>query len=133
MSQENVELVRAWFDAMNRGDWDAVLEDVAPDFELDATRALGEWRGVHTGRDKAIRAWERFVEPWESVHIEVEELIDAGDQVVSRTSGTLRGRDGIELTARNSWLWTFRDGQGTRLVVGYETTQEALEAAGLEE
>jgi ketosteroid isomerase-like protein len=133
MSEENIEIVRAFIDALNRGDWDAAVEDFAPDIELDATRALGEWRGVHTGGDQAIRAWERFVEPWESVNSEVEELIDAGDQVVSRLSGTLTGRDEIELKTRNSWLWRFRDGKVTRLVIGYETTQEALEAAGLSE
>jgi ketosteroid isomerase-like protein len=133
MSEENLGIVRAFIDALNRGDWDAAVEDFAPDIELDNTRALGEWRGTHIGREQAMRAWERFVEPWESVHSQVEGLIDGGDQVVSRLAATLKGRDGIELTARNSWLWTFRDGQVTRLVTGYETTQEALEAAGLSE
>jgi ketosteroid isomerase-like protein len=133
MSEENVEIVRAFIDALNRGDWDAAVEDFASDIELDATRALGEWRGVHTGPGEAMRAWERFVEPWDSVNSEVEELIDGGEQVVSRLSATLRGRDGIELKTRNSWLWRFRDGQVTRLVIGYETTQEALDAAGLSE
>jgi ketosteroid isomerase-like protein len=133
MSEENVRLVRAVLDAMNRGDWDAAYEDAAPDIEFDSTRDLGEWRGVHTGRDEVMRAWERFAEPWESVQIEVDEVIDAGDHVVSRTTFTLTGRDGIEVRARNSWLWTIRDGKGTRVVTGYETTQEALEAAGLPE
>ena len=41
MSQENVEIVRAAFDALNRGDMDAVLKDAAPDFELDWSRAVG--------------------------------------------------------------------------------------------
>ena len=30
MSQENVEIVQAAVDAINRGDWDAVFKDAAP-------------------------------------------------------------------------------------------------------
>jgi ketosteroid isomerase-like protein len=112
MSEENVEIVRAAIDAWDRGDWDAALKDAAPDLEIDNTRNLGEWRGVHTGRDQMMRAWERFAEPWQSVHFEAEQLIDAGDQVVSGMTATLRGRDGIEVKSRESWLWTFRDAAG---------------------
>jgi hypothetical protein len=36
MSQENVEIVRAWYDAFNREDWDAMLKDAAPGFEVDS-------------------------------------------------------------------------------------------------
>jgi ketosteroid isomerase-like protein len=38
MSQENVEIVRAAINAYNRGDWDAVLKNAAPDFEYDLSR-----------------------------------------------------------------------------------------------
>ncbi len=35
MSQENVEIVKAVFDAYNREDWDALFKDMAPGFEVD--------------------------------------------------------------------------------------------------
>jgi ketosteroid isomerase-like protein len=134
MSQKNVEIVRAAIDAAwNRGDWDTAFENVAPDVEFDQSRDLGEWRGVHTTREELMRAWASFAEPWESVHIEVDEAISVGDHVVSRTTATLSGRDGIEVEAQTSWLWTFSAGQITRVVTGYATNEEALEAAGLEE
>ena len=34
MSQENVEMVRAAYEAMSRGDWDAAFEEAEPDVEL---------------------------------------------------------------------------------------------------
>jgi hypothetical protein len=34
MSEENVEIVRSMYEAINRDDWDAAFEAVAPDFEL---------------------------------------------------------------------------------------------------
>ena len=40
MSQENVEIVRATIDDFNRGNLDAVLQDTAPNFELDWSRAM---------------------------------------------------------------------------------------------
>src|SRR3989454_841091 len=40
MSQENVEIVQAAVDAINRGDWDAVFKDAAPSFEWDSSRAM---------------------------------------------------------------------------------------------
>ena len=46
MSEENVEIVRAAFEAINRRDVDAMLTDAAPDFELDWSRAVGPQRGV---------------------------------------------------------------------------------------
>jgi len=131
MSEENVEIVIAAIDAWNRGDWDAAFKDAAPDIEFDNTRDLGEWRGVHTTREQAMQAWKRFAEPWESVHIEIEEIIDTGDQVVSRVTGSLRGRDGIEVKAGNNWLWRFGDGEVTHLV-SYREFEEALEAAGIQ-
>jgi hypothetical protein len=41
---------------------------------------------------------EAFTELWESVSIKV------GDQVVSRHTTTLRGRDGVEVTAHVQYL-----------------------------
>jgi hypothetical protein len=35
MSQENVEVVKAAYDAFNREDWDAMFKDAAPGCETD--------------------------------------------------------------------------------------------------
>jgi ketosteroid isomerase-like protein len=131
MSQENVETVLAAMDAWNRGDWDEALKDAAPDVEWDASTNSGEWRGVHRGHDQVRQLWRSFLEPWESLRIEIDEVIDAGDHVVTCQTGHLRGRDGIEVTTRTSWVWTFRDGVVTHVEAFNE--REALDAAGLSE
>jgi ketosteroid isomerase-like protein len=132
MSQRNVEIVRASMDAWNRGDWDAALAAVAPDIVIDASGNAGEWRGVHRGKQQLERLWEAFVEPWESVRVEIEECIDAGEHVVTRQSGRFLGRDGIEVQAKTGWCWTFRDGLVTHLLAANDF-EEALEAAGIGE
>jgi len=44
---ENVETVRAAIEALNSRDMDGLLEDAAPDFELDFSRAVGPVHGVY--------------------------------------------------------------------------------------
>ena len=134
MSQENVEIVRAALDAYNRGDLEAMLKHAAPDCELDWSRSIGPQRGVY--RLEQIPQFDLgqfdLGETFESVRTEPEELIDAGDHVVTPMVGYFRGRDGIEVTARFTYLWTFRDGTAVRVTL-YQERQEALEAAGLSE
>ena len=132
MSQENVEIVRAAWDAWNRGDWDEWRSYLSPDLELDASSNLGEWRGVYRGLDQVERGMQRFREPWKSVRLEIDELIDAGDHVVQRGTMHLVGRDGIELQARGAFCWTFRDGVINRGLSSNEF-DDVLKAAGLSE
>ena len=130
MPKENVEIVRAAFDALNRGDVEAAMKDLAPDAEYDVSRALGPFHGVYRGRDEIRRVWEEFAEPWESVHWGIDEFIGAGDQVATPFTNVLRGRDGIEVQARAALLWTLRNGTIISFCF-YQERQEALEAAGL--
>ena len=132
MSQENVEIVRRAWDAWNRGDWDEWRSYLSPDFELDGSSALGEWRGVTRGSDQVLRGIEQFLEPWKAVRIEIDELIDAGEHVVQRGTAHFVGRDGIEVQAKGAYCWTFRDGVMIRGLFSNEF-DDALEAAGLSE
>ena len=71
---------------------------------------------------------------WESFHGELEELIDAGDKVVSAVMMRGKGKgSGVDVEMRVFQVWTVRDSQVVRLVGGYRDRSEALEAAGLSE
>ena len=131
MSQENVEIVKAWYDAFNRDDWDAMLKDAAPGFEYDFSRAVGPWRGVF-GLDQARRLWEEFAASWESFRVEPHEFIEVGDHVVVPGTGHLVGRDGIEVEVRVTFVYTIRDGAIERITM-YQERQDALEDLGLSE
>jgi ketosteroid isomerase-like protein len=133
MSEENVENVRARLKAWSRGDWDAALEDAAPDMVLDNSTAIGEWRGVHHGAEEIKRMWRLFAEPWERVEIELADVIESrDDRVVTSTQARFYGRDGIELPGptRSGWIWEFRDGLLVRLTI-FNDLRDALEATGL--
>ena len=131
MSQENVEIVRAWYDAFNRDDWDAMVKDAAPGFEVDFSRSVGPWRGVF-GLDQIRRITEEFRETWESDWLEPHEFIEAGDLVVVPGTQHVKGRGGIEVVARGAYVWTIRNGAIERMVM-YQERKEALAAVGLSE
>jgi ketosteroid isomerase-like protein len=131
MSQENVEIVRRWYDAFNRGDIDAVIALLAPGFEFDTTRSLFLNRGIF-GPD-LVRTWmAEWREHWASSRYEADEYIEAGEHVVTPFTNRLLGRDGIELQAVGVFVWTIRDQAVARLCL-YQERDEALEAVGLSE
>jgi ketosteroid isomerase-like protein len=131
MSQENVEIVKAWYDAYNREDWDAFYKDVAPGFEVDLSRAVGPWRGVF-GLDQVRRLVGEFSETWESARLEPHEFIEAGDLVVVPATQHLKGRGGIEVVASATLVWTIRNGAIERVSM-YQEKEDALEDLGLSE
>ena len=128
-SRGNVELVEAVINAANREDWDAAFRDMAPGFELDMSRAVGPGHGIY-GLDQARRTWGEFAASWESFRIEPHEFIEAGDLVIVPWTVHVRGRDGIEVVSRPTFVWTIRDGAIERISL-YQERQDALEAAGL--
>jgi ketosteroid isomerase-like protein len=131
MSQENVEIVRAAVDAYNRRDWNSVLKDAGPDFELDFSHAVGPNRGVF-GLDQTRGIMDEITEHWESLRIEPHEFMEADEHVVVPWTLHTAGRDGIEVQARTTWVWTIRDGAITRITMDQQR-EDALEAAGLSE
>ena len=135
MSQENVEVVRCIYAALDRGDDEAFWKLVAPDFVVDFSRRLLD-PVVLCGRGQ-VQPWaDRELEMWEGgrTRWQPEEVIDAGDKVLAfiRTGG--RGKaNGAEVDA---YVWnvvTFRDDEPVEWTYFGEDRAAALEAAGLSE
>ena len=131
--QENAEIVRRATDAYNRGDLDGLVENWAPDAVLDWSHSRGFEAGVYRGHGE-IRAFvQRFLAAFDEVRLEIEDPVEAEDDLLIVENVTyLRGRDGIEVQPRSTWLNRFREGEQTSLTL-YQTKQEALQAAGLSE
>ena len=82
MSKENVETIRAVWEAINRGDLDAAIAHLPADFVADWSASLGPESGVFRGRDEIRRVFAWTTESWSEVEYFEDEIIDAGDQVV---------------------------------------------------
>src|SRR5215207_10127071 len=96
MSQENVGLVRRSIESFNSGDWDASLEYMDEDIEWRAPYVVPD-QDSYFGRDGVRAFWTAWTDNFEGFRLEVEELIDAGnDGVVGariRGQGIARGAE----------------------------------------
>jgi ketosteroid isomerase-like protein len=129
MSQENVEIMREGYRAFSNGEVDRFLALVDPDIEWKSVEDTEPKRGVD-GVIESVGDWFRV---WEELHIEQEELIDAGDHVIAVVNerGRLAGIEG-EVSERFFQVWTLRDGKIVSFRE-YKTRREAVEAVGLSE
>ena len=135
MSRENVELVRRVYEAIARGDAGTVLSAYDPEVVWEFFRSpfreflrQDSYRG-HDGMRNFIR--ERAEDAWADIQDNLDDVIDAGEQVVSVV--TTRGRglvSGAEVERTHAGVWTIRAGKIVR-VSWMGTRDEALAAAGL--
>jgi ketosteroid isomerase-like protein len=133
MSQENVEVVRSVFAAVNRDDREIAFGLADPEIVVDATRRVFN-PTIYVGFE-GIRRWaDDMDEVWQEFRVEEIEFIDAGDRVVVviRLHGTGKS-SGIEVQQSVAGIWTVRNGRVVRVEIGYTDPCEALKAVGLSE
>jgi ketosteroid isomerase-like protein len=135
MSQENVEIARAAFEAWNAGELQDVLSHFHPELVYHP-RADEPDPSPHVGRDAYGRLVYGFVDSFSEVTFEVLELIDAGDHVIASTvlHAVLRGQGSCSAGVSETYVFVYKLRDGL-VVEGWEyrTKQEALEAVGLSE
>jgi ketosteroid isomerase-like protein len=132
MSQENVEIVRALFEAWNADDMDAYCELYDPDAIM---RMAQDWPepGPYVGREAIMREFEQLRRTWDGRDTAepIGDFIDVGDRVAVRHiwRGAGHGPEAaVELTA----VWTVR--KGSIVAVDYfRDYAEALDTLGQRE
>jgi ketosteroid isomerase-like protein len=132
MSQENVELVRRSIEAWNRRDLTTLSALWRSDGEIDWSRARGPLKGVYRGHREREAFWNEFWSTFEVVEAELSDFTETGPYVVASHTARMRGREGIEVIARSTFVYTVENGQITRIRM-FQERAEALEAAGLQE
>jgi ketosteroid isomerase-like protein len=124
--EEIIARLRRFYEAFNRGDYDAAMEIVHPSIEF--TREMGTLYGA-----EAFRAWMR-PEAFEEQQLEPVEFRVNGNRVLVRNHVRARGAgSGIDVDVDAWSVWTLDDDDlATRLVFfSLHQRTEALEAAGL--
>jgi ketosteroid isomerase-like protein len=118
-------------EAWRRGEGDLSLLDPKVTYEDETLPDhVGE---AYRGHEGVARATERWLEPYEELTIELEQIVGADDRLVSihRVWGRAR-YTGIEAEGPVAYLWTFRAGKVIHFR-SYRDPEEALAAAGLRE
>ena len=132
MSRENVEVVRAAYDRLNRGDVEGFIELCHEDFEMDMSERVFN-PDVYTGHDGIRRFYGDVRGVWESYHWDVTGTRVVGAAVVALLHCTAEGREGgVSVDWHVAWLWRFREGRPSALRF-YRDPAQALEAVGLGE
>ena len=133
MSQENVAMVHQAIDSINRRDMRLAMELADDDFEMDWSNSIGPLKGVYRGRGQVTKLWESFLEAWDELQWDVQEVVDLnGEQVLVVNRVRMRGRASqVEVQAMGAQIWTIRDGKLGSVKL-HQSKTEALEAVGAE-
>jgi ketosteroid isomerase-like protein len=127
--------VRQAYAAANRQDFDSVLVGWDPGSEYHPSADLmpPDLETVFHGREGYLQLWRYWLEAFEDIRWDPEEILDMGDQLLVGTQQRGHGSgSGVAVSRPVFQLFTFRQG----LVVRQEDfldRSRALEAAGLRE
>jgi hypothetical protein len=76
MSEENVEVVRRRIAAWSSGDDEAALQDIDPEIVWQLPGIFPGFESEYRGHAGVRRFWKAFLEPWESIAIESQEVTE---------------------------------------------------------
>ena len=128
MSQENVEVVRASMDAFLAVEFERALSYYCEDVVFQPL--VG---GPYHGRSGVAQQMQTWVDEFNDYWFEVDELIDAEDQVVLLwRDGGVGKSSGVRVEQEAATIYTVDDGCISHARV-YADRARALEAAGLRE
>ena len=138
MSQENVEIVRRMFEAfvqgLERGNPGAAFDTgtLAADVEWQTSDLMGA--ETFRGREGFIEFMRRWTEDFQGYGIQLERLIDAGDdRVVGLLHQWATGKgSGVPVELNLAIVYELDASRVIRMC-NYTNQAEALEAAGLSE
>jgi ketosteroid isomerase-like protein len=136
MSQENVEVVRMLAEWFQQRQHERAFEFYDPEIEWDTSRMAERQpdnAGVYHGYEGVRTFWRDWLSAWSDLHFEIQDLVDAGDEVVLliRDQRQWGRRSGIATEVPPyGMVFTIRHGRVIRMR-SYPDQESALEAAGL--
>lgn len=124
--------MRRWFELFARGNTAAALRYVDPAIETFEGPEL-PGASTYSGHAGLATAYDHWAGQWDDFHMELEELIDAGRDVVAVTRHQGTGRaSGAAVETLVAYALTVDDGKIVWLRI-FDTRVQALEAVGLRE
>jgi ketosteroid isomerase-like protein len=134
MSQENVEIVLAAFDAYFRGETDAVLRLCDENIVITQPAEVPGLSPQQRGHAGVLEAFGMWPEEWDEYSADIERVLaHPGDYVVVAIRSRGRGpQSGVEVTMEFTFAFTVRDGKITEWRI-FARQDQALEAVGLRE
>jgi ketosteroid isomerase-like protein len=133
MSEQDVEVVRQGFEALDQGGVEALIELINPEFEFTTPPGLAAEPDTYKGAEGLRRYFDSFNEVMDEIAFEPGRIEDlGGGKVLAESKLTARGRTtGIEAEQRVVLVWGVRDGKASHLwVFGSEDEARTAMAGG---
>jgi ketosteroid isomerase-like protein len=124
-------LIRAFYEAFNRRNFDAAEPLVDERITVEETRGFNPNAGTYRGLDGARAYFEGWFRFWETVHIELLEIatFERADRLATRVRVTVVGRESaLEIADEWGHVIEVRDGKVFRFTL-YRSAAEAFAAA----
>lgn len=131
MARENAEIVRAWVEAFNRRDIDALVDLAPASFELKGYMSSMIETTTYRGHDGLRKYFEDRDSAWESVEVRLDEVRDFGEHFIA--PGELHGKgraSGMDVVLSLAWAGAIVGGK-IAWIHTHETETAALEALDL--
>jgi ketosteroid isomerase-like protein len=130
MAETNVDRLRAGYEALSRGDYEAIRGLLDPKVVL-RDRAEAPDARSYRGFEGMLTTLRDTSESFEDFRLLPERFFEHDDKIVAIVGMTGRGRtSGVPVEERIAHLWTLRDGVAVELRA-FTDPADALEAAGL--
>jgi ketosteroid isomerase-like protein len=129
VSQANVEVVRAVWEAWERRDMPALFSLYDPEIVWDMTHTEGDLSAEHHGHEGVKSMFRVWAEPFDSYHAHAEEFVEVGEAVVVRLRQGGRGKQsGVQVEMPPYWqVYRVEDGLVSRITL-YFNEADALNA-----
>lgn len=132
MSQENVEVAKAFYDAYNARNSEALDRLLHPEAEITTLSARGGLGG-EWNRGATREYFEQLEEAWSGLRIEIDDYREVGERVIAL--GVARGAgvaSHVEVVSDFAAVLVVRDSH-IMFVDSYSNWNDALDSVGLRE
>ncbi len=114
--EENKQIVRSWFDAVNRGDEDFILGLTTDDFQFKAMARQPEWMLYNWNRDEFAKVPSTMSQLMTSpIHLSVVDMTAEGERVAVEAITDSRMLNGKHYDNAYHFVFKLRDGKFTEV------------------
>jgi ketosteroid isomerase-like protein len=131
-SQDNVKLLRRFYESFNQGDIDAVLELCREEVEVYKDPEVVEMVSALTprGQERVAQYLRGWLDSWSDYHARPEKFLQSGEDVAVFTQLRARGKNSqFEIEGEMADVFTVREGRIASLRL-YVQRHDALDSLG---
>jgi ketosteroid isomerase-like protein len=132
-TDENVELLRRFYESFNQGDLDSVLELCTDDVEVYKDPEVVEMVATFTprGQERVAQYLRGWLDTWSDYNARPQEFLQSGEDVAALTQLRARGKNSqFEIEGDMADVFTVRDGRIARFRLYIQRT-DALGSLGI--